>query len=172
MPLAFPLQRCLLRGPSQLVLVCPPPASTNLLESSLPGSAQNCPRANPSLRWWFRYPCNSPLPRAAMVQVVFLLQLPLPIRLLPITELVVLLIRRCFQQAPECYRLRAAVNSYWLWALRHLVHKTFMLKGRNCRLMGRHGQWEAFHCRHTRTAWSEQIRGFQYLWLSSLCCTG
>src|SRR5229473_1000464 len=82
-PLAFPLQRCLLRGPSQLVLVCPPPASTNLLESSLPGSAQNCPRANPSLRWWFRYPCNSRLPRAAMVRVVFLLQLPLPIRLSP-----------------------------------------------------------------------------------------
>src|SRR5258708_18053708 len=38
--------------------------------------------------------------------------------------------------------------------------------------MGRHGQWEAFHCRHTRTAWSEQIRGLQYLWHWSLCCTG
>src|SRR5713226_6333813 len=83
MPLAFPLQRCSLRGPSQPVLVCPPPASTNLLESSSQESARNCPRANPLLRWWFRYPCNSPLPRAAMVQVVFLLQLPLPIRLSP-----------------------------------------------------------------------------------------
>src|SRR5882762_8872903 len=79
-PLAFPSQRCLLRGPSQLVPVSPPPPPTNLLESSSPESARNCRRANPLLHWWFRHPCNSQLPHAATVQGVFLLQLPLPIR--------------------------------------------------------------------------------------------
>src|SRR5712692_9208034 len=74
------------------------------------------------------------------------------------TEFVILLIRRCFQQAPECYRLRAAVNSHWLRTRRHLIHKTLLIQGRNGWLMRGHAQREAIHCRHSRTTWGEEIR--------------